>query len=100
MDKLDLAKAKELRGEIIKRLYDCYVDPVRIVSVNSLLRYKGYYSKDDIKRAINYLTGPKKEFIHVVYNEDDYWNSFIQLTPAGINLAEGNITDMGVLFHE
>ena len=99
MDNISIAKAKELRGEIIRQLYERYGCPVPISSINTLLRYKNYHSKEDIKKALLYLSGAKKEFLQVVLDEKDYWASFVQLTPTGINLAEGDITDMGVLLN-
>ena len=99
MDNVSVAKAKELRGEIIRQLYDRYGCPVPISSVNALLRYKNYHSKEDIRKALLYLSGAKKEFVEVFLNEKDYGASFVQLTPAGINLAEGDLTDMGVIFN-
>jgi len=99
MDKLSVAKAKELRGEIIKNLYVCYDHPILISNIHNLLRYKNYNSKDDIKKAFQYLAGIKKEFIQITINEDNYMTSLVQLTPMGINLAEGDITDMGVILY-
>ena len=103
MDKLSIAKAKELRGEIIRKLYTCYESPVLIASLNTLLRYNGYYSKEDIKRAMNYLSDEKKHednYVRINLDKDDYWASFAQLTPEGVKLAEGDRTDAGVLFNE
>jgi len=97
--KLKIAKIKELRGEIIRKLYDCYGAPVVISNINTMLSYKGYHQREDIKKALMYLSGVKKEFVEITINENDYWASFIQLTPAGVNLAEGDISDMGVLLH-
>lgn len=99
LDKLKVARAKELRGEIICRLYAYYDKVTPVSSINALLRYRNYNSKEDIKKALHYLSGAKKEFIHVTINEDDYFASFVQLTPTGINLAEGDISDIGVIMN-
>ena len=99
MDKLGIAKAKELRGEIVRQLYDRYGSPVPVSSIHTLLRYKGYYSAEDIQRAILYLSGEKKEFVAVRSNEEDKGASFVSLTPVGVNLAEGDISDIGVLLN-
>ena len=96
MDKLGIAKAKELRGEIIRQLYDRYGSPVPVSSIHTLLRYKGYYSPEDIQRAIQYLAGDKKEFVAIDNGEGDKAASFVKLSPAGVNLAEGDISDVGV----
>ena len=98
MDKLNIAKAKELRGEIIRRLYDLYGSPVQLSSLGTLLRYKSYNSREDIGKAVRYLSGAKKEYLEVDVNEKDYWASFVQLSPTGVNLAEGDLTDMGVIY--
>jgi hypothetical protein len=100
MNKLNIAKAKALRGDIIKNLYELYDMPIPLSKIEDLLRYKSFYSRDDIGKAVAYLSGIKKEFVTVRINEKDYWASFIKLTPTGINLAEGDITDMGVQFSE
>jgi len=99
MDRTSIAKAKELRGEIIRQLYICYGTPTPISSINTLLRYKNYYSKDDIQKAIQYLAGAKKEFVEATADEPDGDVAFVNLTPTGINLAEGDISDMGVLLN-
>jgi len=100
MNRLSVVKAKALRGDIVKNLYEFSDMPIPMSKIEGLLRYKSFYSKDEIKKAVSYLAGAKKEFVTVDINESDYWASFIQLTPAGINLAEGDITDMGVEFGE
>jgi len=100
MNKLNVAKSKALRGDIIKNLYEIYDMPIPISKIEALLRYKTLYSKDDIGKAIAYLSGEKKEFVSIRVNEKDYWASFIKLTPTGVNLAEGDVTDLGVHFSE
>jgi len=100
MNRLDIPKAKSLRGEIVKNLYDLYDMPIPLNKISDLLRYKTFYNKDDIKKAVSYLAGAKKEFVEVKINEKDYWASFVQLTPHGVNLAEGDIKDKGVVFSE
>jgi len=100
MNRLNVAKAKSLRGDIIKNLYDLYDMPIPLNKIEDLLRYKSFYNKDEIKRAVSYLAGAKKEFVVVAVNDKDYWASFVQLTPIGVNLAEGDITDMGVSLGE
>jgi len=97
---LIIVTSKALRGDIVKNLYNLYDTPIPLSKINDLLRYKTFYSKEDIKRAVGYLAGTKKEFIHIEVNEKDYWASFIKLTPTGVNLAEGDISDVGVRFGE
>ncbi len=38
--------------------------------------------------------------MHVEVNEDNWLDSLIWLEPAGVNLAEGDITDIGVVIDE
>ena len=47
-----------------------------------------------------YLGGEEKRYIHVEVNKDNWMDSLIWLTPAGVNLAEGDIRDMGVELDE
>ncbi|MCL2618163.1 MAG: hypothetical protein FWD98_03810 [Defluviitaleaceae bacterium] len=100
MSLLNVAKSKSLRGDIIRSLYDLYDTAIPISRVHDLLRYKSFYNKEDIRRAVGYLSGDKKEYVQIELNDKDYGASFVKLTPAGINLAEGDITDMGVQFGE
>lgn len=101
MDKrLAFTQAKELRGEIIKTLYDFYGEDVSLNTIKNMLRYKNYYSENDVKRSIKYLSGKSTGYIHFEPNQDDYWDSLVQLTPIGINLAEGDEKNVGVLINE
>ena len=100
MNKLEIAKAKSLRGEIVKSLYEFCDIPIPINKIEELLMYKSFYNKNEIKRAVSYLAGEGKKFVSVEVNKKDYWASFIQLTPVGMNLAEGDRPDVGVLFSE
>ena len=50
----------------------------------------------DIKKAVYYLGGESKRYVKLQLNEEDYMESKIWLTPLGVNLAEGDITDVGV----
>lgn len=97
---IDIARAKELRGEILKRLYDVYGEPVALNTIRNILRYKSYYSENDIKRAVSYLSGRDRDYIHIGIDASDYWGSQVQLTPAGVNLVEGDNKDVGVLIDE
>ena len=100
MDKLEVAKAKLLRGNIISKLYDFYGDDITVSTLKQVMSYGGYNSDKDIKRAIYYLTGPRKRYIKLVYNKDNYMDSLIWLTPEGVNLAEGDLEDIGVELDE
>lgn len=100
MDKVEVAKAKALRGNIIEKLYACYGDDITVSNLKQLLSYNGYNSDKEIRKAVYYLTGAQKEYVKLVYDKDNYMNSLIWLTPRGVNLAEGDEKDMGVVMDE
>lgn len=106
MDVVKVMEAKLLRGSVIEKLYDTYGTDIRIATLKNMLRSKGYIyiQDDDLKKVIFYLGGERKEgkkYIHVEINEDNWTDSFIWLTPDGVNLAEGdNDEERGVIFNE
>lgn len=100
MDQMEVVKAKTLRGNIVERLYACYGDDITVANLKQVLSFKGYNSDKEIKKAIYYLTGQKKEYVKLVFNKENYMDSLIWLTPIGVNLAEGDITDIGVCIDE
>jgi len=73
----EIIKTKLLRGEIINKLYDMYGSATPIRAINKLLRYNSYYSDTDVRKAVEYLRGVRKEFIEVILDENDYWASFV-----------------------
>ena len=100
MDELKIAETKLLRGSVIERLYTTYGTDIRISALKNALRSKGRILDDDLKKAIFYLGGEGKRYIHVEVNKDTWTDSMIWLTPAGVNLAEKDIEDIGVIFNE
>lgn len=100
MANMDILRAKELRGDIIERLYTVYGDDVTVSLLRNMLRYKAYYSEKNIDKAINYLSGAQSEYITLEINVDNYEDSVIKLTSKGVNLAEGDIEDVGVTINE
>ena len=68
--------------------------------LKSALRVKGYVNDDEIKKAIFYLGGDGKRYIHVEVNNENWMDSVIWLTPMGVNLAERDIEDKGVNLDE
>lgn len=100
MDAIKVAEAKLLRGSMIKNLYLTYGTDIRIAALKNALRSKGYFKDEELKKAIFYLGGEGKKYIHVEVNEDNWTDSLIWLTPAGVNLAEKDIEDIGVIFDE
>lgn len=99
-NEMEAAKAKVLRGDIIEKLYTYYGNDIKIAVLKSALRANGFVDDAEIRKAIYYLGGEGKHFIHVEINKDNWMNSLIWLTPAGVNLAEGDIDDMGVEIDE
>ena len=100
MDLVKIIEAKNLRGDIIEKLYLYYGKDIRITVLKSALRVKGYVNDDEIKKAIFYLGGDGKRYIHVEVNNENWMDSVIWLTPMGVNLAERDIEDKGVNLDE
>ena len=100
MDLVKIIETKNLRGDIIEKLYLYYGQDIRITVLKSALRVKGYVNDDEIKKAIFYLGGDGKRYIHVEVNSENWMDSVIWLTPMGVNLAEGDIEDKGVNLDE
>ncbi len=100
MNMMEAAKARILRGDIIENLYRYYGTDIKIAVLKSALRTKGFVEDQEIKKAVYYLGGEEKRYIHVEVNKDNWMDSLIWLTPAGVNLAEGDIRDMGVELDE
>ncbi len=100
MNKIEISERKVLRGNVIERLYDNYGKDLRIAILKNLLRTSGLVTEEELQKAIFYLGGEGKRYIHVNVNEDNWLDSTIWLKPAGVNLAEGDITDIGVEIDE
>ncbi|MBD5631709.1 MAG: hypothetical protein HDP34_00565 [Clostridia bacterium] len=100
MDQLKVAEAKLLRGAVISKLYMTYGTDIRISGLKNLLRSKGFIQDEDLKKTIFYLGGDGKKYIHVEVDKDEWRDSLIWLTPAGVNLAEKDIEDVGVIFDD
>lgn len=99
MDKIEISKAKVLRGSIINTLYRNYGTDIKISVIKAALRMSGYMTDEEIRKAVYYLGGDGKRYIHVEPAED-FLDSLIWLTPAGVNLAEGDDEDKGVIIDE
>lgn len=96
MEPMEIAKAKVLRGDIVESLYRYYGTDIRIAVLKSALRAKGFVDDAEIKKAVYYLGGEGKRYIHVEVDRENWTDSLIWLTPAGVNLAEGDLEDAGV----
>lgn len=100
MEPMEIAKAKVLRWDIVETLYRYYGTDIRIVVLKSALRAKGFVDDVEIKKAVFYLGGEGKRYIHVEVDRENWTDSLIWLTPAGVNLAEGDLDDAGVEMNE
>ncbi len=100
MDKLAVSEAKVLRGDVIEKLYMTYGTDIRIAALRNALRSKGLMPEDSLKKCIYYLGGEGKRYVHVEVDRENWLDSLIWLTPAGVNLAEGDLEDVGVILDE
>lgn len=97
MDEMQISERKVLRGDVIEKLYKNYGTDLRIAVLRNFLRAGGFVTEDELQKAIFYLGGEEKRYVHVEVNEDNWLDSMIWLTPKGVNLAEGDIKDIGVI---
>lgn len=93
---LEIIKTKQLRGNIIETLYRYYGEDISLSVLKASLPLSGLLPDAGLKSAIYYLGGKEKEFVNLVLNKNNYMDSLIWLTPKGVNLAEGDLTDVGV----
>lgn len=104
MDQVKVMEAKLLRGAVISKLYGTYGTDIRIRSLKNLLRSKGFVQEEELRKAIFYLGGEhgkeKLRYTHVEVNDDNWLDGIIWLTPAGVNLAEKDREDIGVIFDD
>lgn len=100
MKTMEVMERKVLRGNVIEILYDNYGVDLRIAVLKNLIRLNGLSTEKELQKAIFYLGGEGKRYVHVEVNEDNWLDSLIWLEPAGVNLAEGDITDIGVVIDE
>lgn len=100
MKTMEVMERKVLRGNVIETLYDNYGVDLRVAVLKNLIRLNGLSTEKELQKAIFYLGGEGKRYVHVEVNEDNWLDSLIWLEPAGVNLAEGDITDIGVLIDE
>ncbi len=97
MNEMEISERKVLRGNVIEKLYKNYGVDIRIAVLRNFLRTGGFVTEEELRRAIFYLGGEEKRYIHVKVNEDSWLDGMIWLTPKGVNLAEGDIEDVGVV---
>lgn len=100
MNEMQISERKILRGNVIEKLYKNYGVDIRIAVLKNFLRAGGFVTEDELRKAIYYLGGEDKRYIHVEVNEDNWLDGIIWLTPTGVNLAEGDIDDIGVIIDE
>lgn len=102
MNQIEVSRAKDLRGNIIRKLYEFYGEDISLDVLKNVLHISRYGCdiEKEIRKAIYYLGGAGKEYVKLILDEDDYMKSLIWLTPRGVNLAEGDIEDVGVIKDE
>ena len=100
MNEMQVSERKVLRGDVVEKLYKNYGKDLRIAVLKNFLRIGGFVAEDELQKAIFYLGGEEKRYIHVEVNTENWLDSLIWLTPKGVNLAEGDIEDMGVVIDE
>ena len=99
IDIMTINAAKILRGNLISLLYRYYGTDIKIAVLRSSLRVKGYVDDEELKKAVYYLGGEGKRYIHVEPAKT-FADGLIWLTPAGVNLAEGDVEDIGVIMDD
>lgn len=100
MNEMEVSERKVLRGNVIEKLYKNYGEDIRIAVLRNLLRVSGFVTEEELRRAIFYLGGEEKRYVHVEVNEENWLDGMIWLTPRGVNLAEGDTEDVGVVIDE
>lgn len=97
---LDIIKTKQLRGNMIEALYRYYGEDISLSVLKASLPLAGLIKDTEMKSAVYYLGGKEKEYVKLVLNKTNYMDSLIWLTPRGVNLAEGDLQDVGVVIDE
>lgn len=97
---LDIIKTKQLRGNMIEALYRYYGEDISLCVLKASLPLAGLIKDTEMKSAVYYLGGKEKEYVKLVLNKTNYMDSLIWLTPRGVNLAEGDLQDVGVMIDE
>lgn len=97
---IEILKKKKLRADVIEALYSYYGEDISLSVLKGALPLSGMLKEEDLRQVIYYLGGVEKKYIHLELNKDDYMSSLIWLTPRGVNLAEKDITDVGVKVYE
>lgn len=88
MNMMEAAKARILRGDIIENLYRYYGTDIKIAVLKSALRTKGFVEDQEIKKAVYYLGGEEKRYIHVEVNKDNWMNKVLETAEKEIARLE------------
>ncbi len=101
----DVLKRKQLRGDIVTKLYKDFNDPPLPVGTLILIMREDYSGADaEVPSQLRYLADPGKDFVRIIYKDGaepdrtPMRSAFVQLTANGVNLAEGDVEDSGVIF--
>ena len=69
MNEMQVAERKVLRGDVIEKLYQNYGTDIRIAILKNYLRIRGFVTEEELRKAIYYLGGEGKRYIHVEVNK-------------------------------
>lgn len=97
MNEMEISERKVLRGDVIEKLYKNYGKDIRIAVLKNFLRAGGFVTEEELRKAVYYLGGEEKRYLHVEVDQENWLDGTIWLTPKGVNLAEGDIEDTGVI---
>lgn len=89
---------KEFRGEILTFLYG--IHPLAISQVSIYQTYFQYYRTEDIDRILEYLVEKgyvEEEMIQPPNTMFEIVRNY-KISPSGIDLLDGTITDPGIIF--
>jgi len=103
---INLIARKELRGKLLKELYEQYGTRRTPVSslINAFTGKTPTSAETEVPTQLVYLGDEQKEFVRVSYDDGaepaltPLRNAYVQLTAKGVNLVEGDLDDPGVIF--
>lgn len=105
MNNMDIVKRKQMRGDIVTTLRDQFGrSPVPVKTIIFSMLGECQTAETEVPAALFYLADPQKGFVRISYKDDaepeltPLRNAFVQLTAVGVNLAEGDLDDPGVIF--
>ena len=88
MNEMQVAERKVLRGDVIEKLYQNYGTDIRIAILKNYLRIRGFVTEEELRKAIYYLGGEGKRYIHVEVNKDNWLDGTIWLIWGSSSMNE------------